>query len=186
MATRVLRREKVLDSWGMLLGDAQGKTQQFFDGTLRRIQATQTPNVRSDMIEATPAIIKGMFGKKQPFLLVSNTLLKGFRMYVGARDYGNQLSVSWYLTWDPSLGFWGWVALLLFWPIVIPWWIIQRSTGRGRGPLDPSLDLFDEQELRDYATTVHHAVLEALAELMETLGKKVEIERRSRGFLGIS
>ena len=68
MATRVLRREKVIDSWGMLLGGAQGYAQQVFDGTISRVQATQTPNVRSDMIQATPAIIKGMLGKKQPFL----------------------------------------------------------------------------------------------------------------------
>lgn len=34
--------------------------------------------------------------------MVTNEALKDYRMYTGARDYGNNLDVSWYLTCEPG------------------------------------------------------------------------------------
>ena len=55
------------------------------------------------MIEATPSMFKGLFGKKRDYLMVTNAALKDYRMYVGARDYGRHLDISWFLTVE--LGF---------------------------------------------------------------------------------
>jgi hypothetical protein len=49
------------------------------------------------------------------------------------------------------------------------------------------LDLFDQQDLRAYATIVHRSVLKSVDKLMLDLKQDPsKMERRSRGFLGIS
>jgi hypothetical protein len=49
------------------------------------------------------------------------------------------------------------------------------------------LDLFDQQDLRTYSTNAHHCLLKAVDKLMLDLNQDPsKIERKSRGFLGIS
>jgi hypothetical protein len=48
-------------------------------------------------------------------------------------------------------------------------------------------DLFDEQDLRAYVTNVHHSLLKAVENLMLSLKQDPStIDRKSRGFLGVS
>jgi hypothetical protein len=49
------------------------------------------------------------------------------------------------------------------------------------------LDLFDQQDLRAYTTNAHHCLLDAVEKLMTKLHQDTStIDRKSRGFLGIS
>ena len=83
-------------------------------------------------------------------------------MFVNVRDYGNALQTSWYLAYLPS------------------------AWQRFRGRLGLDLDLFDEQDLRAYVTVVHHAFIESVIDLLNELGEDTNINRTSKGFLGVS
>jgi hypothetical protein len=49
------------------------------------------------------------------------------------------------------------------------------------------LDVFDQEDLRAYATNAHHCLLKAVENLMLSMEQDPSrIERRSRGILGIS
>jgi hypothetical protein len=49
------------------------------------------------------------------------------------------------------------------------------------------MDVIRFEELTAYVTKVHHSVLKAVASLMQKLGQDAsKIDRKSRGFLGVS
>ncbi|RLG57283.1 MAG: hypothetical protein DRN95_05720, partial [Candidatus Hydrothermarchaeota archaeon] len=88
--------------------------------------------------------------------------------YINVRDYGNNLDVSWYLTY--KLGF---LQSLLY--------------SMTQSKFEPALNLFEEQDLRSYVTLVHHSILKALEKLMLSLNQDFsKVDRRSKGFLGVS
>ena len=191
-ALRIIGKENVVDQWDVLIGGGQGRADNIFDDTQKRITATKAPDIKMERQDVTPGVVRGFLGGKRPFLLISNTTnyhLKLYRMYINARDYGNNLQVSWYLVYQP--GFWGKLAaLLLLVPFlnlfVLPFYLFGRIIrARSSGILD--LDLFDEQDLRAYVTNSHHCLLEAVEKLIVELHQDPsKIERKSRGFLGIS
>ena len=95
-----------------------------------------------------------------------------YQIYVNARDYGNNLDVSWYLTFRPT---W-WQAFLSLIPFVS---MIPKTLS--------DLDLFDQQDLTAFATNAHHCLLKTVEKLMASLNQdSSKIDRKSRGFLGIS
>ncbi|HEX77591.1 MAG TPA: hypothetical protein G4O03_04165 [Dehalococcoidia bacterium] len=105
--------------------------------------------------------------------MVTNEGLSDYRMYVSARDYGNNLDVSWYLTCEPGFFKRSFSGLL--------------TKGASDKALSFALDLFKQQDLRAYVTVVHHCLLKAVELLMTGLGQDAsKIERKSRGFLGVS
>jgi hypothetical protein len=38
--------------------------------------------------------LQGFFGNERDYLMVTNSGLRDYRMYIGARDYGNNLDVQ--------------------------------------------------------------------------------------------
>jgi hypothetical protein len=107
----------------------------------------------------------------EDYLMVTNERLKDFRMYIGARDYGRDLNVSWYLTCEPG-------PLKQF---------FSELLTKSSFALSFSMDIIRFEELTAYVTKVHHSVLKAVASLMQRLGQDASrIERKSRGFLGVS
>ncbi|HHT9134608.1 MAG TPA: hypothetical protein ACFYD2_06880 [Candidatus Avalokitesvara rifleensis] len=190
----VVRSQEIIDSWSVLIENAKGKAESIFKGTEGFITKSKAPNVSMKRKKISPGIFRGLAGAKRDFLVVvenGNRRLKPFQMFIGARDYGNSLDVSWYLTFRPS----SWQKLLVFWlriPI-LNWLALPFALGGGmrsflkEGKAGLDLDLFDEQDLRAYVTTAHHCLLKAVDELMEKLHQDPsKIERKSRGFLGIS
>jgi len=190
----VVKKEEVIDSWSVLIGSGQGRAEEIFNNTNNFILQTKAPNVKIERKAMAPGIIRGLFGAKRDFLVVAETgspRLKPYQIFIGARDYGNNLDVSWYLTF--RLTFWQRLtALLLLIPglnfLVLPFTLMGGLTSMAkekRGGLD--LDLFDEQDLRAYTTNAHHCLLEAVEKLMLDLHQDPsKIDRKSRGFLGIS
>lgn len=88
--------------------------------------------------------------------------------------------------WVERPGFCTWIlaffAILLVNTLLIPFTFIKALTGmigEKGGQLD--LDLFDEQDIRTYATNVHHCLFDAVDKLMLALSIKkhqkwIEIE----------
>jgi len=190
----IVKKEEVIDSWSILIGGGQGKAEEIFSNTDSFIDQTKVPNVKKERKKLAPGVVRGLFGTKRDFLVINETgnpRLRPFKMFVGARDYGNNLDVSWYLTVKP--GFWRkLLAYLLLIPflnlLILPFVLVGGLASKvkeKRGRLD--LDLFDEQDLRAYVTNAHHCLLEAVSKLMVDLHHDPsKIERKSRGFLGIS
>ncbi len=169
----ILRKEQVLESWGMLIENGQGKYNEVFQNTERFIRESKAPSIEVDKGEMAPGIIGGLLGTKRDFLRVKdqgNSILSPYQIFVGARDYGNNLDVSWYLTYRPSI----FEAL------------IGAFRSRSSLALD-ELDLFELQDLEAYTTVCHHSTLKAVGNIMLALNQDpTKIDRKSRGFLGIS
>jgi hypothetical protein len=170
----ILRKEQVLESWGMLIENGQGKYDKVFQDTENFIEESKAPSLETWKDEMAPGIIGSFFGEKRDFLVVKaqqSSMLKPYQIFVNARDYGNNLDISWYLTYRPSIL----EALLsLFRP-------------GGTALALSELDLFELQDLTAYTTVCHHSTLKAVGNLMLGLNQdSSKIDRKSRGFLGIS
>jgi len=188
----IVRKEEVLDDWSVLIEQGQGLAEQLLNDTQGFIGHSQAPAIRLEVKQMAPSFVRGLLGGRRPFLVVTNTAnsnLRPYRMYINARDYGNNLDVAWYLVFQ--VGFWrrllGYLALIpLFGLFLLPFLLLGRAArARREGMLD--LDLFDQQDLRAYVTNAHHCLLKAVEKAMIGLNQDpAKIERKSRGFLGIS
>lgn len=171
----ILRKDEVIDSWTILIEQGQGRAGEIFEDTKGYIEKTKAPSVRVEKREMAPGLIRGAFGTRRIFLVITdqdNFRLRPYQIFINSRDYGTNLDVSWHLTYRPSV----WQAVLSLFPFVR---VIPATLS--------DLDLFDQQDLRAYATNAHHCLLKAVEKLMIALNQDPsKIERKSRGFLGIS
>jgi|Deesub1362A_J573_1020465.scaffolds.fasta_scaffold00214_50 hypothetical protein len=167
----ILTREEIIDRWGVLIEGGKGKADDIFSDTEGFIRKSEAPKIAVERKEIAPTIAKDILGVRRSFLVVTNfenPKLLNYKTFICARDYGNNLDVSWYLTY--KMGFLE-VLLNLF----------------SRGKYFPKLDLFDEQDLRAYVTNAHHSLLKAVEKLMLSLKQDPStIDRKSKGFLGVS
>ena len=171
----VLRKDQVEDSWSMLIENAQGKSEEVFRNTETFIRNNKVPSLVMMKKSITAGLVKSLLGTAREFLVVADAgsfKLKPYQVFVNARDYGNNLDVSWYMTYRPSI----WQAIISLIPFV-----------KAASQALRDLDLFDQQDLRAYATVVHRSVHKSVEKLMLDLNQDPsKIERKSRGFLGIS
>lgn len=172
----VLGDEKILDNWSILIDKGEGKAGQVYEKTKAYIQKTEVPNMEMNLIQVvpkSPIAKRAKWKEAREYLRVKHEILKDYNMYVGARDYGNNLDVQWYLTCEPGL---------------LKKALSQAITkGTSDKAISLALDLFSQQDLRAYATVVHHSLLQAVVDIMDSLNQDTsEIDRKSKGFLGIS
>ena len=165
----VLKDEKIIDSWSILIENAQDGKDDFYKEIPRLIRDSQVPGLRTEMVKVSSAL----FGKSREYIMVYNDNLRDYRIYIGARKYGRNLDVSWYLCCEPGL-FKRTLSELL-------------TQGSSDKALSFYLNVFKQQDLVAYTTLVHHCVLKAVADIMAANNQDFsKIERKSRGFLGIS
>lgn len=185
-----LKEEEIIDRWSVLIEDAQKRGKEVFRLTEQNLKKLKVPNVKFAPKEVSPSLIRKLRGQARTFLVVENTHLEGYVMYIGASDYGEQLFVSWYLTLEPSasqklLAKLPWPILIVIFPIALLLSIYNRFTKKTVSPAH--MDLFDLEELTAYVTTVHHALIDAAKEIAESVGFDfTKVDRKSRGFLNIS
>lgn len=145
-----MKREEIIDRWGVLIENGKGRADDIFSDTEGFIRKSEAPKVAVERGEVAPTIAKDILGVRRNFLVLTdfeNPKLVNYKTFICARDYGNNLDVSWYLTYKLSL----FEAIL---SIIF------------RGKYMPKLDLFDEQDLRAYVTNAHHSLLKAVEKLM--------------------
>jgi serine kinase of HPr protein (carbohydrate metabolism regulator) len=161
---------KQLDNWSILIEGAQGRANEIFEAVKRDLEESRVPGVNCQMVKV-PKRTGFLKAEVEDYLMVTNDYLKDFRMYIGARDYGRDLNVSWYLTCEPG-------PLKQF---------FSELLTKSPFAFSFSMDVVRFEELTAYVTKVHHSVLKAVASLMQRLGQDAsKIERKSRGFLGVS
>ncbi len=171
---RILTVEQVIDNWGIMIEKGNGKAEEIFILAEAFMISSKAPSLKIHRAEMSPGIIRGILGTSRDFLVATdkNFRLNPYKIFINARDYGNNLDVSWYLTY--RLPFWR--ALLRFIP----------GIGAASFALE-SLDLFDRQDLTAYTTICHYSILDAVVKIMMILNQDPSrIDRKSRGFLGIS
>lgn len=168
-----LQDEKIIDRWSILIGNAQGQSEKTYSETENLIRSSKAPGIEIERVRVRPSWLKGLFGVERNYMMVSNEGLKDYRMFIGARDYGNNLDVSWYLTCEPG-----------FFKKTLSTALTQGGSDKA---LSFSLDIFQQQDLNAYATLVHHCLKETLEKIMTGLGQDPsKTDYKSRGFLGIS
>jgi len=168
------RKAEILDDWSILIQKAQGQRDKIISKTKESITNSKAPSIEMKEEKVGPGLEVVSFGETRDFLIVSdrrNTKLSSFKTFINANDYGNNLFVSWYLTYRPDF----WQSLLMLLPGV------KKVLS-----LD-DLNLFNKQDLTAYVTNVHHSLLKAVEKIMLDLNQDPsKIDRKSRGFLGIS
>jgi hypothetical protein len=171
----ILRNEQVIDSWSILIENAQGNAWEIFQTTDMNITESNAPDLKMERKSIAPGIVRGIMGAARDFFVVTDgrsMRMKPYKIFLNARDYGNNLDVSWYLTYKPTL-----LQAIMS---LIPFVNIFPKTSM-------DIDLFDQQDLRAYATLVHRSVLRSVEKVMFALNQDPsKINRKSRGFLGIS
>lgn len=188
-----IKEKTIIDQWSVLIDGANGKGEKIFKMTEQVLKQKETPKVAVARKMVAPSFFKQIFqGKDKPFLVVSNTYLKGYKMYIGATDYGAQMFVSWYLCLEPNkylkmIQALPWWAQLMLLPVVViimfGLWLKKKSKA-----VSPEfMDIFDMEELTAYVTTVHHALIDTTEEIAKEVDFDfTKVDLKSRGFLNIS
>jgi len=161
-----LKNESVVDKWNTLVENGAGRAKWTLDTVESKIKAANMPGVRTGQREVSA----GVFGAKRVFLQVANDSLKDFLLYIGARDYGVHLDVSWYLTVQPTG--------------------LKRALSRysSGNPLAMSmaLDFFRQQDAHAFVTVAHHCVTNTVKELLDELEQDPKaLNTQSKGFLSV-
>jgi hypothetical protein len=168
-----LKDEKIIDRWSVLIENGQAKVEQVYQDTENFITVSKAPGIKIEKVKVRPGWLKGLFGKERDYMMVTNEGLDDYRMFIGARDYGDNLDVQWYLTCEPG-----------FFKKTLSDVLTKGASDKA---LSFSLDLFQQQDLNAYATVVHHCLIKAVEKMMGGMGQDVsKMDRKSRGFLGIS
>jgi len=165
---------EIIEEWSVLIKNAQGSGDRILAATQEKIIATKAPRVELVEESVGPSLSKTTWGDTRNFLIVIDKIGLKFRRYkifVNAIDYGNNLFASWYLTHKPD---W-WESILLLMPGA------KQVLNLG------DLNLFDRQDVTAYTTNVHRCFQEAVdAVILDLKQDPSKIDRKSRGFLGIS
>ena len=171
----VLRKDQVLETWAVLIENGQGKAEEILKNSEKHIIESKAPSLEMEIKSISPSMVQGFIGKERDFLVVKdkdNLRLGSYKIFLNAKDYGNNLDVAWYLTFKPAL----WQSILSILPYVS---FIPKVIS--------DLDLFDQQDLRAYTTNAHSCIQKAVDKVVLDLGQDPsKIDRKSRGFMGIS
>jgi len=161
-----LKNESVVDKWNTLVENGAGRAKQVMDAIETKIKTANMPGVRTSQRDVS----SGVFGTKRTFIHVGNDSLPDFLLYIGARDYGIHLDVSWYLTVQPR---------------GLKRAFSKYSMGNPIA-MSMALDFFRQQDASAFVTTVHHCVTEEVKMLLDSLDlDSKNLNTQSKGFLSV-
>ena len=159
-----LKHESVTSSWNTLVINGAGKDKWVMDTIEKMIKDAHMPGVTTGQEDVS----SGLFGARRKFLVVNHQNLRDYRMYIGARDFGSNLDVSWYLTIQPS---------------AMKRAFSKYTTGNPQA-LSMQVDFFSQQDLSAYTGYAHHCVKETVQQLMKELEQDpTGLNTKSKGFL---
>jgi len=91
-----------MDSWSVLIEGGKGRADDIFSDTEGFIREGEAPKIAVERKDIAPTIAKDILGVRRNFLMVTNfenPRLLNYKTSICARDYENNLDVSWYLTY---------------------------------------------------------------------------------------
>jgi hypothetical protein len=166
LSVTILRSDAVLDSWKYIVEQGAGRGDFVLNTTERLLIDARMPGVGT---RQEPVAME-LFGEKRPFLIVSNTKHKEYKMYISARDFGANLDVSWYFTAQPRF---------------LKRILSKYATGN---PQDMTMrvSLFAQQDVSAFKTITHNCVTRTLDGLLEELKlDPSSLNTGSKGFLSV-
>ncbi len=97
----ILSKEQVIDNWSILIQNGKGKSEETFILTEAFIKNSKSPSLRIQKRGMSPGVIRGILGTSRDFLIITDTSyrLSPYQIFINARDYGENLDVSWHLTY---------------------------------------------------------------------------------------
>ena len=171
-----LKGSRIVDQWSTVLEQCQGQAEGMLQAIEGNLQKHNAPGLSGSRESVAPGWLKGFFGKRRDFLLVTHERFKDYLMAISARDYGADLQVSWYLTGTKR-------SALVRTLARIPY----AGLPAGVFLLAKALDVFDQQDLSAWVTVGHESVLRAVEELMHQRNLDLtRLERRSRSGFAVA
>jgi len=164
-----LKEETILNEWSTIVDHGAEYVLPVLAGIQERLREAVMPGVCTWAIEEVQS--SGLFSKvRRELIVVRLEEFKDYRMYIGVRSYGVHLDCCRFLTVEPN---------------VVKKWASEKLTGSGQALSAPK-NILIQQDLRAWATVVHHAVLESVSDAIAKLGKDPSLlQRGSKGFLEI-
>lgn len=169
-----LKSQNIKERWFAAIGGANGESEKVLRAFMSGVQAAGIPEIETGSQRVSVGLgskLKGMFGggasQDRNMIVIMNKSLPGWLIYAGARDYGKQLLVSWYLVTD------------------------EKKTSRFARTIGTvasmELDIFKTEELSAFVTTVHQSLKDAVKQVMTEMNLDfTKVDTHTRGFLNIS
>lgn len=192
-----LRRTKLDKKWrtvstsSTLVAGADGKRDALEALIKRNLKIVAVPNIKVEERMVSHAGIYEMFGGGRKQLVIRNTKIKGYFLFVNVYDYGKQLHVSWYLMLRVN-----WLSRLLgmaeknpvfYIPLLPVVFLAKILYHRARTTIPEMMNMFETEELSAYLTTIQHAVSDAVSDVAKDLNlNSAKIGWQTRGFLSIA
>ena len=161
-----LRKNAVIESWGMIIEGGAGKEKRIMEETYQYLQQANIPDIRlrKDIVST------GMFGRKREYVILGHNVLREYVMFIGAKDFGANLDASWFLT---------------LWTSGFKRAVSARTTGNPYA-LSRNLDIMTQQDLRAWVTVAHHCFKRSIDVVCEELQQTPPgINNASKGFLSV-
>ena len=167
MPTYVLRprQDIVIQQWGQVINQGAGHYKWIIETVEQMLKEADMPGLRFRQMEVAQG---GRFGRRRDLLIVAHNNLKEYHIFIGARDVGAHLEVTWFLTISPGF---------------FKRSISKRIMGSPQG-LSMQIPIFDRQELNTWVSVIEACVGGAVAKLMKELQQDTsELNSKSKGFL---
>lgn len=190
MGFGIIYKGQIIEQSSKLISDAAGRGESLLTDIQGLIEEPRMLDVMIRRRGMSPGIMRGITGGKRSHAVITNTNnpnLKPFKVYLGVRDHGSSLLITWYVALQPN---WAerlkafFLSIPLLGLLFLPFHFLGRLICANRsGILD--LDTFDEIDLAAFITTVNNCLLDSVDRLMEELGQNLSMADSPQGFLGI-
>ena len=172
-----LKSQNIVERWFAAIGGANGEGEKVLRAFMSRVEEAGIPDIVAEKIKMNTGLAsapsKSMFSlginrSMREMIEIKNETMLGWLIYVGARDYGKQLLVSWYLVADEKE--------------------LPRTAKAIFGAESMmELGLFKTEELSAFVTIIHEALKSAVSDSMKELNLDfTKVDTHTRGFLNIS
>jgi hypothetical protein len=159
MAT--IRQDRILDTWMRIVLNGGGQGERVYRMTEEYLDEAKFPG----LVHRREDVNSGFMTRGRDFLVVRNTILNEYIMFLSARDVGTHLDCSWYLTCRPGL--------------------FRKAVAKYAGG-GINLSVFAQQDLSAWTSIVHNAFLRSVKEIMEELKQDITgMQTRSKGYLSV-
>ena len=153
-----LKEGRIIDSWSQLIEGGQAEAEGFFESAEQYLAMSQAPGVTWKREGVAPGMLKGLFGKRRDFLMVTAERFDDYMVCIGARPYGTYLDACWF--WSGSKK-----AAIVDLLGKIP----GAALGVNAYSLMQNLDVFDQLDLTAFVDVTRAAVRRATDALIAKL-----------------
>src|SRR3989344_122690 len=169
LRTKLDKKWRTVSTSGTLVAGADGKRDALEALIKRNLKVLAVPNIKVEERLVSYAGIYDMLGGGRKQLVIRNTKIRDYVLFVNAYDYGKQLHVSWYLmlrvNWLSRLLAMAEQKPMLYIPLLPIVFMAKILYHRARTTIPEMMNMFETEELSAYLTTIQHAVSDAVSDV---------------------